>query len=163
MGRTKRIRTRRKTTQIIGESTDDINVLMHWMRSNNWKNTSHIKCSFFHLTGRGIHSTKKIENGDILIKVPYSLLITYSTLTESDEFMRIFKHSYKFKIQDMLAIFLIIENHKGSKSFWKDYIQSLPIIPPKLPWFSKMEEIEYFPKELKEMCVICKSNFKKVG
>lgn len=159
MGRTKRIRSRKKLNTTELDFTSEVESLMSWMRILNWRNTSKICCRPFESTGRGISSIKRVCSKDILITVPFKLLITYSTVTSSEEFMKLFKLQAKLRIHDLLASFLVLENHKRDQSFWKYYLKSLPSVVPNLPWLLSYEEIQYFPEELRKKCEKCRSNF----
>ncbi|XP_044762573.1 SET domain-containing protein 4 [Coccinella septempunctata] len=161
MGRTQRIRNRNKTKCSDSAKIVENISLMKWMGTFNWKNTSKIFCKEFEATGRGVTSSKDLCSNESLIAVPFQLLITYSTLSASEDFMSIFEHDVKLGIQDILAAFLVLEKHKKNQSYWRYYLESLPIVTPILPWFSSSEEIEYFPKELRELSFKCKNNFKE--
>lgn len=159
MGRTGRIRRRLKKQDSKSETTAKVISLMKWMGDLNWKNTSKIFCRHFEATGRGVTSNKSLYSEDVLINAPFELLITYSTLSNSEDFMRIFKRDAKLGIQDMLAAFLVLERHKKNASFWKFYLETLPSVEPTLPWFYTLREIQYFPEELKAECLKCRTNF----
>ncbi|KAK9876073.1 hypothetical protein WA026_011183 [Henosepilachna vigintioctopunctata] len=161
MGRAKRTRNRRKLRTREKNAMTDIVQMTRWMGTKKWKNLAKIKCQEFQQTGRGVMSTKVISSGDVLISVPYKLLITYSTIAESEGFLNILKLNSKLGIHNLLCAFLVFEKHKGNRSSWKYYINSLPKEKPKLPWFASFQEMQCFPEDFRIICNHSRDKFEK--
>lgn len=163
MGRTKRRRARNqqlpRTKNLDNENT--IICLCSWMKHHKWKNETRLHLRHFETTGRGVFSTKNFIRNDVLIQVPYELLITLNTIQKSDLLNHLVLHDEtKLKFQDLLILFLIVEQSKGLESAWRFYIDSLPHEPPWLPLTSP-EKLETFPVNVKEKMNRCRWNFEE--
>nr|XP_034190017.1 ATP-binding cassette sub-family B member 7, mitochondrial isoform X5 [Osmia lignaria] len=95
MGRTSRKRLQKKKLNLkaISENWEDYasenENLMHlksWLLTNNCLSVSHLIPYNFSVTGRGLKTMKDIKINDILMKIPYEILITTSTLSQSNCF-----------------------------------------------------------------------------
>ncbi|KAJ3656597.1 hypothetical protein Zmor_015665 [Zophobas morio] len=149
MGRTQRTRSRKKSSQFV-QNMDHEETLINlrkFLARNGCNDEVNLKLRNFPQTGRGLATTKNLHENDILIKVPYDLMITYATLKRLN-FLQIFTPSSKLTIQDLLTTFLIFERHKND-SFWRDYITSLPSHPPWLPALLSEHHCELLPVDLR--------------
>ncbi|XP_076546711.1 SET domain-containing protein 4-like [Osmia lignaria lignaria] len=70
---------------------------------------------------------KDIKINDILMKIPYEILITTSTLSQSNV-TELFSETKQYSAQYLLSVFIIYESHLGNTSKWYHYINSLPRI-----------------------------------
>lgn len=153
MGRTKRRRSKKKKTiqiaNLDGESTTIS--LCKWMKGNGWKNDTNLHLRDFQFTGRGVFSKTSFSKNDLLIQIPYNLLITYSTIQKSKlhTFIKLDNRN-KLKFQDLLVLFLLLEKHKGLHSHWHPYIASLPQEAPSLPLMCPQEGSVDLPEDLQE-------------
>lgn len=151
MGRTNRKRKRKRDKFLIKclDNTSSIIELKRWMKRNDWQNNCNLKLSHFNETDRGLTSKKYIKKHDVLIEIPYELMITYTTINQSYLSYLILKDAWcKLEMQDLLTIYLVFEKHKAKSSKWKFYIDTLPEKPPLLPWLSTRDEIQLFPEPL---------------
>ncbi|XP_050600765.1 iron-sulfur clusters transporter ABCB7, mitochondrial isoform X6 [Bombus affinis] len=86
MGRTSRKRhQKKKLNKEIAENTEDS--LMHlrsWLLTKNCSSVYDLIPFNFLITGRGLKTLKDIKINDILIKLPYEILITTCTLSQSN-------------------------------------------------------------------------------
>lgn len=151
MGRTKRRRRQRKFSRAHEGDTDldkDENLinLQKWLKLNCWINGTKLTIRHFRETGRGITSTKSMHKNNTLIRVPYDLMITFTTIQTHLAESKITLDE-KLTMQDFLALYLLLELNNESSS-WKAYINSLPSKLPDLPWLRTIKEINSYPQDL---------------
>ncbi|XP_019867206.2 SET domain-containing protein 4 [Aethina tumida] len=167
MGRTERKRKRKHYIEKL-DSDPAIIALKKWLKSNNWMNDTKLTLKNFPNTGRGVASLNNFKNNDIIICVPFHLMITLNTVLNSN----ILKHILfsqteinlcQIKMQDLLSLFLI--THKND-SVWKSYINSLPDEPPPLPWLCDEEDLKMVPNDiqniLKKYIEICDESYQRL-
>lgn len=127
MGRTSRKRhQKKKLNKEIAENTEDS--LMHfrsWLLTKNCSSVYDLVPFNFLITGRGLKTLKDIKVNDILIKLPYEILITTCTLSQSNVSV-LFSNTEHYSAQCLLAVFILYESHLESTSKWYHYINSLP-------------------------------------
>lgn len=159
MGRTKRLRSKRKLSERPLNVDNDLTAisLTKWLVHNCWRNYTNLRLRNFPRTGRGVMSSMQIKENDILITVPFDLMITYNTLKENLQEM-ISVQSHGLKIHDLLTLFLITEKGKDD-SLWKSYMESLPSELPLLPWLAVSNEINLYPVDLQIICEKNRENF----
>ncbi|KRT79956.1 SET domain-containing protein [Oryctes borbonicus] len=152
MGRTRRKRKLRATHErccnFSLESHQETICLKKRMHELGWENRSQLVLKNFASTGRGVSSVLNIKHNQSLIEVPYELLITCANALETEVLNNLIKRCKRTKVQDILATFLILEKHKGEKSKWKFYLDTLPDELPFLPWLSNETELSAFPSHL---------------
>ncbi|VEN46398.1 unnamed protein product [Callosobruchus maculatus] len=158
MGRTYRRRRLRIKAPGTLENTTDCVQLKQWLARHGWKNETQLQLRDFMYTGRGVCSRKSINVNDILISVPYQLMVTYKTI-QTDLLSHMPPLCEPLKIQELLAIFLMIEV-KNKKSFWKEYIESLPQDLPALPWLTTESEMSFYPNDIQKISKQCYENYK---
>jgi hypothetical protein len=147
MGRTGRKRAHKNApSQALDHHESAVN-LRRFMSRNGFNDESDLKLRNFPQTGRGVAAWRPLHENDVIIRVPFHLLITYATLTSSN-FPRLFVPTSKLTIHDLLAAFLVLQRHK-TDSFWSDYIDSMPPEPPWLPALLSEERTELLPVDLK--------------
>ncbi|XP_076255058.1 SET domain-containing protein 4 [Rhynchophorus ferrugineus] len=166
MGRTKRKRTRKKQSLYIPVADGEVETinLKKWLYRNGFSDPLKLKLRIFPFTGRGVTSASPIKQGDALIHVPMSVLITCNTLAESG----VFKHvcgKGRLNIHTLLAFFLALEKHKHDKSSWFYYIRTLPDPEPTLPWTVADDVfklcIHRIPRELRENIIKLRDNYQE--
>lgn len=146
MGRTKRARVKKVTLieeKILNANEDVIN-LKKWLKNNGFIDEVGLSLKEFALTGRGVYCKKDLLEGDVLIRIPYHLMITYTTIINN---LRV--EINKLYMQDLLTLFLAIERKK-SDSNWRIYLESLPSHPPNLPGFTIKENLHFLLGNLLE-------------
>ncbi|KAI5693865.1 hypothetical protein M8J75_006978 [Diaphorina citri] len=162
MGRTGR---KRKSKKLSGEDglykvvrdTETIE-LMQWLTRNGWKKEVTLYPTEFSTTGRGLMTKTALKKGDILVKIPFHLLITAHTVCKSEIYDYLDKN-VKYDGHEILAFYLVWERHMNKDSFWYPYINTLPQQlstplfwskePINLPKFI-LEEIEGSRNSMKE-------------
>ncbi|KAI4464972.1 putative methyltransferase [Holotrichia oblita] len=161
MGRTARKRKRRlkyrECDDFSLESLQNTILLKKSMQSLGWKNDSKLILKNFVSTGRGVSSLLNIKSNQKLIEIPYNLLITCANAFELDLIQNLCKASNKFKAQEILAVFLILEKHKNKNSKWKFYLDTLPEELPTLPWLCTEAEFSMYPSYL--MAIVSKKKW----
>ncbi|CAG9768686.1 unnamed protein product [Ceutorhynchus assimilis] len=162
MGRTKRKRNKSAREPIninLGTDQESIN-LKQWLKTQNpFYDPLHLQLRNFSATGRGVSAKKSVQPSEVLLKIPFRLLITFDSIRKS-ELVDYFDVGQKpLTIHTLLAVFLVMEKHKGKKSKWKNYIESLPYPEPLLPWMCNDEE--FYPDELKSCAVKLQQNFEE--
>ncbi|XP_028612203.1 SET domain-containing protein 4 isoform X2 [Grammomys surdaster] len=77
-------------------------------------------------TGRGLMSKASLQEGQVIISLPESCLLTTDTVIRSSVGPYIKK--WKPPVSPLLALctFLVSEKHAGSQSLWKSYLDILP-------------------------------------
>ncbi|KOX77978.1 SET domain-containing protein 4 [Melipona quadrifasciata] len=128
MGRTSRKRHQKKKLNIKEITENEEHSLMYlksWLLTKNCSSVYNLTPFNFFTTGRGLKTLKDIKINDILIKLPYEILITTSILSQSNVSILFSKIQY-YSAQCVLAVFIIYESHLGNASKWHYYINSLP-------------------------------------
>ena len=129
MGRVTRQRRRRMRRLAKVCAVDDfaiIKFLEDWMSTFNWKPTIPLVPCIFPNTGRGLMCLEDVNCGDSLVAIPGELIVTTSTVYES-EIIKLFKNrDLEYECQGVLATFLVYEKHLREYSKWNLYINSLP-------------------------------------
>ncbi|XP_044267566.1 SET domain-containing protein 4 [Tribolium madens] len=148
MGRTGRKRAKylHQRPQPLDHQENAIN-LRKFMTRNGFHDPISLKLRNFPDTGRGVATPRSLKASDVLITVPYELMITYTTLKKSN-FLHLFAPQSRLSILDLLAAFLVVERGKET-SFWKDYIKSLPPQPPWIPALLSQDRVELLPVDLR--------------
>lgn len=129
MGRTFRLRKRKSRKNVVLSSDPSFVNLTQWMSKRGWKQTTSLCLAKFKDTGRGLMARCNIEQGDALVSIPRSLLITTATVVESPvgcAFSRVTLTPNNFLCQEILACFLLWEKHLGNTSIWANYLETLP-------------------------------------
>lgn len=128
MGRTSRKRQRKKFDLVkLNENADASLVrLKSWLLDENCL-TRHLIPEHFPITGRGLKTLKCIEKDEVLIQLPFRMLITTDALLQSDV-RTLFLNNIadNFSPQCMLSVFLVYEMHLEISSKWYLYLQTLP-------------------------------------
>lgn len=99
--------------------------LKSWMILNGWKPICDLKPHVFETTGRGLMTLEQVQANNVVLKIPKSLLITTTTVSQSSIGKLFSQKSYT--AQCVLATYLIHQRHLGVESFWKPYLDSLPL------------------------------------
>lgn len=123
MGRTARCRGKPTPERPFTGYQVEIVSLTTWMKAYGWKPTCRLAPACFGDTGRGLMAAQNIGIGQPLAIVPGRLVITVDSVSMSS-FGKYF--TTKYKTQQVLATYVMFERHKGSESFWYNYIVSLP-------------------------------------
>ncbi|KAF6121661.1 SET domain containing 4 [Phyllostomus discolor] len=99
--------------------------LQRWLKDRKFEGANLVPASFPG-TGRGLMSTAPLQEGQVILSLPESCLLTTDTV------MRSYLGAYVAKWQPppspllALCTFLVAEKHAGDRSPWKPYLEVLP-------------------------------------
>lgn len=147
MGRTARKR-RRKCENILkcSTKTDEklYKKLKSWLISNDWRVNCNLKPCVFKNTGRGLMAVDEIQENQIILQIPRSIIITTHTVFTS-LIGNLFSSELNYSAQSIIAIFLIYEKHLDHHSFWKPYLDTLPKTYTNPEFCTKVEKQFLYP------------------
>lgn len=129
--------------------------LIKFLVSNEWQNKTRLNVKDFGEMGRGVYSKRDIMENDLLIELPYNLLISYSTMENDEEFIGLFNEEalkelkQKVPFQTLLAFYLCYQKSLGESSIWAPYLNMLPKSFT-TPYFCTKEEICFLPDYILE-------------
>lgn len=153
-------RTRRKRKRKVGLKERNYNVsasgsvieLLRWMQTaGHWIPNCALQLTEFVPLGlRGLMAKYHVEPSDLLVRIPFKLLVTrevaVSFIKESNVFQDNTDCSKIMTTLELLAIFLLL-NKKADKikepssHFWKPYLDTLPDSYD-VPYFCKDDEVD---------------------
>nr|KAF6476133.1 SET domain containing 4 [Rousettus aegyptiacus] len=129
-GRTSRIRRRKlsKSFQFRGVNESykpEFIELRKWLKDRKFEDTNLIPASFPG-TGRGLMSRTSLREGQVIISLPESCLLTTDTVIRS--YLGAYVAKWRPPLSPLLALctFLVAEKHAGDRSPWKPYLEILP-------------------------------------
>ncbi|XP_038657513.1 SET domain-containing protein 4 isoform X2 [Scyliorhinus canicula] len=99
--------------------------LRKWLKKKGFNDFYLVPANFPDI-GRGLMTTKALQPGDLVIKLPEKCLLTTTTVLSS--YLGEYIERWKPRLSPLQALctFLISERHFGSRSSWKPYIDVLP-------------------------------------
>ncbi|CAG8670937.1 2895_t:CDS:2, partial [Cetraspora pellucida] len=168
LGRTFRKRLNRQLHNRLdkGKVIKDIEwiIFRDWLKQKGFLKTK-LTLAKFDGIGRGMMATKDIVvklflAGEILISIPLRLIITPKSLSNTMLNDRNITDQ-KLTAHQSLALHLILERYKNTKSSIYPYIQMLPKNFDTVPIFSDSELLELLPNNLKEDVKSQKSKFEE--
>ncbi|XP_055272071.1 SET domain-containing protein 4 isoform X2 [Moschus berezovskii] len=129
-GRTSRIRRRRlfrrPESRGVNESyKPEFIELKKWLKDRRFEDTTLIP-AHFPGTGRGLMSKMSLREGQMIISLPESCLLTTDTVIRS--YLGAYIAKWQPPPSPLLALctFLVSEKHAGDRSPWKPYLEVLP-------------------------------------
>ncbi|XP_069886744.1 SET domain-containing protein 4 isoform X2 [Dipodomys merriami] len=129
-GRTSRIRKRKlfRTSELRGVNESyrsEFIELKKWLKARKFEDTNLIPARFPG-TGRGLMSKISLQEGQMIISLPESCLLTTHTVIRS--YLGPYITKWKPSPSPLLALctFLVSEKHAGDRSLWKPYLEILP-------------------------------------
>uniref|UniRef100_A0A8D1KLE1 SET domain-containing protein 4 n=1 Tax=Sus scrofa TaxID=9823 RepID=A0A8D1KLE1_PIG len=129
-GRTSRIRRRKRfgnaESRGVNESyKPEFIELKKWLKDRNFEDTNLIPARFPG-TGRGLMSKTSLQEGQLVISLPESCLLTTDTVLRS--YLGPYIAKWQPPPSPLLALctFLVSEKHAGDQSPWKPYLEVLP-------------------------------------
>lgn len=129
-GRTSRIRRRKRfgnaESRGVNESyKPEFIELKKWLKDRNFEDTNLIPARFPG-TGRGLMSKTSLQEGQLVIALPESCLLTTDTVLRS--YLGPYVAKWQPPPSPLLALctFLVSEKHAGDQSPWKPYLEVLP-------------------------------------
>ncbi|KAK1344350.1 hypothetical protein QTO34_014917 [Cnephaeus nilssonii] len=129
-GRTSRIRRRKlcRSSQSRGVNESykpEFIALKKWLKARKFEDTNLIPACFPD-TGRGLMSKTSLQEGQVIISLPESCLLTTDTVIRS--YLGAYIAKWQPPPSPLLALctFLVAERHAGDRSPWKPYLEVLP-------------------------------------
>ncbi|XP_069331066.1 SET domain-containing protein 4 isoform X4 [Eulemur rufifrons] len=129
-GRTSRIRRRKlfRSSESRGVSESykyEFIELKKWLKDRKFEDTN-LTPACFPGTGRGLMSKTSLQEGQMIISLPESCLLTTDTVIQS--YLGAYIIKWKPPPSPLLALctFLVSEKHAGDQSPWKPYLDILP-------------------------------------
>lgn len=129
-GRTSRVRRRRlcggSESRGVNESyKPEFIELKKWLKDRKFEDTNLVPACFPD-TGRGLRSRTSLQEGQVIIALPESCLLTTDTVIRS--YLGAYVAEWQPPPSPLLALctFLVAEKHAGARSPWKPYLQILP-------------------------------------
>jgi hypothetical protein len=100
-----------------------------------------LKLADYEGMGRGLFATQQIKRGQLMVRIPYQVLMDEEAALRSPISGIIKQHLHLLNSKVVLALFLLYENQKR-QSFWRPYLDALPK-KINLPIYWKEEELEW--------------------
>nr|XP_048278411.1 SET domain-containing protein 4 isoform X1 [Myodes glareolus]XP_048278412.1 SET domain-containing protein 4 isoform X1 [Myodes glareolus]XP_048278413.1 SET domain-containing protein 4 isoform X1 [Myodes glareolus]XP_048278414.1 SET domain-containing protein 4 isoform X1 [Myodes glareolus] len=127
-GRTGRVRRRRRSCDSRGVNEShrpEFIELKKWLKDRKFEDTGLVPACFPG-TGRGLMSRTSLQEGQMIISLPESCLLTTDTVIRSS--LGPYIQKWKPPPSPLLALctFLVSEKHAGDQSLWKSYLDILP-------------------------------------
>lgn len=147
MGRTGRHR-KRKADRVINVSKDAVYQNLHnWLKNHNFSCQPKLKPALFPLTGRGLQACTAIQEGEVVVTIPVSALITRALVLNITIPILHLQSISHLSTQTLLSVWLLRETELGSSSSYHPYIQSLPKSYTN-PYFCSAQEQKLLPPYL---------------
>ncbi|XP_047420746.1 SET domain-containing protein 4 isoform X1 [Sciurus carolinensis] len=151
-GRTSRIRRRKclrssKSRGVNESYKSEFIELKKWLKDRKFEDRN-LTPAHFPGTGRGLMSRTVLREGQMIISLPESCLLTTETVIRS--YLGVYITKWKPRPSPLLALctFLVSERHAGDHSLWKPYLQILPKTYT-CPVCLEPEVVNLLPKPLK--------------
>ncbi|KAM5333114.1 SET domain-containing protein 4 isoform 2-T4 [Glossophaga mutica] len=129
-GRTSRMRRRKlfrnSESRGVNESCKpEFIELMKWLKDRKFEDTNLVP-AYFPGTGRGLMSKTSLQEGQVILSLPESCLLTTDTVIRS--YLGAYVAEWQPPPSPLLALctFLVAEKHAGDRSPWKPYLEILP-------------------------------------
>ncbi|XP_054432041.1 SET domain-containing protein 4 [Pteronotus mesoamericanus] len=129
-GRTSRIRRRKllrsSGSRGVNESyKPEFIALKKWLKDRKFEDTNLVPACFPD-TGRGLMSKTPLQEGQVIVSLPESCLLTTDTVIRS--YLGPYVAKWQPPPSPLLALctFLVAERHAGDRSPWKPYLEILP-------------------------------------
>ncbi|ESO87310.1 hypothetical protein LOTGIDRAFT_210687 [Lottia gigantea] len=150
-GRTWRKRQQKFVTKELVKPIDHTEIeenkhLGKWVKKMGTKK-HRLQSRIFPETGRGMMALSNFSPGDVIISLPFNLLITADTVLNSTIGHYIKSYNPKLSLHQALALFLLFEKNKGEDSIWWNYLQTIPKSFTTVGYFSQ-EECVRLPERL---------------
>ncbi|XP_060496446.1 SET domain-containing protein 4 isoform X1 [Panthera onca] len=151
-GRTSRIRRRKLFRSSVSRGVNEsykpeFIELKKWLKDRKFEDTNLIPACFPG-TGRGLMSKTSLQEGQVIISLPESCLLTTDTVIRS--YLGAYIAKWRPPPSPLLALctFLVSEKHAGDQSVWKPYLEILPKAYT-CPVCLEPEVVKLFPQPLR--------------
>ncbi|XP_044298138.1 SET domain-containing protein 4 [Varanus komodoensis] len=122
-------------------------LLKKWLKERGY-NDNQLKPAQFPETGRGLMTTKTLQEEELIISLPEECLLTTKTVLNS--YLGEYIAKWKPSISPLIALctFLVAEKYANKKSLWKPYLDLLPETYT-CPICLEQETVNLFPEPLR--------------
>ncbi|XP_024417211.2 SET domain-containing protein 4 isoform X2 [Desmodus rotundus] len=151
-GRTSRMRRRKlfrsSESRGVNESyKPEFIELKKWLKDRKFEDTNLVPACFPG-TGRGLMSKTSLQEGQVILSLPESCLLTTDTVIRS--YLGAYVAKWQPPPSPLLALctFLVAEKHAGDRSPWKSYLEILPKAYT-CPVCLEPEVVDLLPRPLK--------------
>jgi len=122
--------------------TDKFDRLIQWLKEGGAK-FPNLLLKFYTVDYRGVHARRRLEANELILEVPLPLIMTTEVAKDSDIGVKIQKSGCTpFSDHSWLAALLLQEKY-NPKSFYKPYIDCLPVHYRNMPLFFDDEELKW--------------------
>ena len=127
--------------------------LVKWMKDNGFEDETGLRLALFPQTSRGLMCLNNVPQNSVLLSIPMNLVISVDK-AQSDVRNGVggIAPTTHFTGQEILSLWLLMEDMKGKTSFWWPYLQSLPR-DYTVPFYTDKHEKQSFPTYLKGPCI----------
>lgn len=156
MGRTYRNRkSLKKTENSIIEKSPEIISLNKWIKLNGFQKCKKIRLANFTESGRGVMAAEKIRPGDVLMEIPFNLILNMNTLENDGNFKLLFTNVPNYihqpqSCQGLLSFYVSFLKMSSSTSFWSYYIDTIPTNFT-LPYFCTDKQLKSFDEGIQNI------------
>lgn len=121
---------------------DRFEVMCDWLRDGGAK-FPYLYLQYYDADYRGVHALARIPNDHVILDVPLKLIMTSEVAKDSDIGKRIINSGCKLRsTHSYLASYLCQEKY-NKNSYWKPYIDILPVHYRNMPIFFEEEELRW--------------------
>jgi histone-lysine N-methyltransferase SETD3 len=128
-------------TNLDSPDDDRFDRLLRWLKDGGSK-FPNLVLKYYTVDYRGVHARKRLENNECILEVPLPLIMTTDVAMASEIGQRIRSSGCELRSShSWLACLLLHEKEKGDQSFFKPYIDILPVHYRNMPIFFDDEEL----------------------
>lgn len=117
-------------------------MLINWLRTGGSK-FPHLILKYYTIDYRGVHARRRLNEGECILEVPLPLIMTSDVAKASEIGLKIKESGCQLRSShSWLAALLLQEKYKPD-SFWKPYINILPVHYRNMPIFFDDDELKW--------------------
>lgn len=157
MGRTYRNRksSLKKTNNSIIEKSAEIISLNKWIKLHGFQKCKKIRLADFAESGRGVMASEKIHPGDVLMEIPFNLILNMNTLENDIIFKLLFMNLPNYILQPQscqafLSFYISFLKMSSISSFWTYYIDTIPTYFT-VPYFCTDKQLKCFNRDIQNI------------
>jgi len=126
---------------VVNPDMDKFDALLNWLREGGSK-FPNLVMKYYTVDYRGVHARKRLEKDELILEVPLPLIMTTEVAKESEIGQKIQKAGCQlYSDHSWLAACLLQEKY-NPKSFWKPYLDILPVHYRNMPIFFDDDEVK---------------------
>jgi len=132
---------RMSAEDVVNPDMDKFDSLLNWLKDGGAKYPNLIM-KFYTIDYRGVHARRRLAKDELILEVPLPLIMTTEVAKDSEIGLKIQKAGCQlYSDHSWLAACLLQEKY-NSKSFWKPYIDILPVHYRNMPIFFDDDELK---------------------